>query len=155
MQVGEKSGDGLSKVFGVTVPAGELAKRLDARIAEITPRLNIKGFRPGKVPPAHIRRLHGKALMAEVVEQTVTETKQKVLDDNKLRAATEPNLTPEADMDKVLAGGEDLTFEMAVENGDDAARAFMGRADLQGISELAFSSENELQLRYQHCRVRR
>lgn len=115
MQVVEKSGDGLSKVFGVTVPAGELAKRLDARIAEITPRLNIKGFRPGKVPPAHIRRLHGKALMAEVVEQTVTETKQKVLDDNKLRPATEPNLTPESDMDKVLAGGEDLTFEMAVE----------------------------------------
>ena len=115
MQVVEKSGDGLSKVFGVTVPAGELAKRLDARIAEITPRLNIKGFRPGKVPPAHIRRLHGKALMAEVVEQTVTESKQKVLDDNKLRPATEPNLTPESDMDKVLAGGEDLTFEMAVE----------------------------------------
>ena len=115
MQVVEKSGDGLSKVFGVTVPAGELAKRLDARIAEITPRLNIKGFRPGKVPPAHIRRLHGKALMAEVVEETVTETKQKVLDDNKLRPATEPNLTPESDMDKVLAGGEDLTFEMAVE----------------------------------------
>ena len=78
MQVVEKSGDGLSKVFGVTVPAGELAKRLDARIAEITPRLNIKGFRPGKVPPAHIRRLHGKALMAEVVEQTVAETRQKV-----------------------------------------------------------------------------
>ena len=115
MQVVEKSGDGLSKVFGVTVPAGELAKRLDARIAEITPRLNIKGFRPGKVPPAHVRRLHGKALMAEVVEQTVTESKQKVLDDNKLRPATEPNLTPESDMDKVLAGGEDLTFEMAVE----------------------------------------
>ncbi|HEX5776561.1 MAG TPA: trigger factor [Caulobacteraceae bacterium] len=115
MQVVEKSGDGLSKVFGVTVPAGDLAKRLDARIAEITPRLNIKGFRPGKVPPAHIRRLHGKALMAEVVEQTVTESKQKVLDDNKLRPATEPNLTPGSDMDKVLAGGEDLTFEMAVE----------------------------------------
>ena len=115
MQVVEKSGDGLSKVFGVTVPAGELAKRLDARIAEITPRLNIKGFRPGKLPPAHIRRLHGKALMAEVVEQTVTESKQKVLDDNKLRPATEPNLTPESDMDKVLAGGADLTFEMAVE----------------------------------------
>lgn len=115
MQVVEKSGDGLSKVFGVTVPAGELAKRLDARIAEITPRLNIKGFRPGKVPPAHIRRLHGKALMAEVVEQAVAETRQKVLDENNLRPATEPNLTPESDMDKVLAGGEDLTFEMAVE----------------------------------------
>ncbi len=115
MQVVEKSGEGLSKVFGVTVPAADLSKRLDARIAEITPKLNLKGFRPGKVPPAHIRRLHGKALMAEVVEETVKETQQKVLDEQKIRPATEPDLKPESDMDKVLAGGEDLTFELAVE----------------------------------------
>ncbi|HEX6866694.1 MAG TPA: trigger factor, partial [Caulobacteraceae bacterium] len=115
MQVVEKSGEGLSKVFGVTVPAADLSERLDARIAEITPKLNLKGFRPGKVPPAHIRRLHGKALMAEVIEETVKETQQKVLDEQKIRPATEPDLKPESDMDKVLAGGEDLTFELAVE----------------------------------------
>jgi trigger factor len=115
MQIVEKSGEGASKVYGVTVPAAELARRLDARIAEITPRLNIKGFRPGKVPAAHIRRLHGKALMAEVIEQTLTETSQKVLDDNKLRPATQPDLKPESNMDKVLEGKEDLSYELAVE----------------------------------------
>jgi len=115
MQIVEKSGEGASKVYGVTVPAAELAKRLDARIAEITPRLNIKGFRPGKVPPAHIRRVHGKALMAEVIEQTLNETSQKVLDDNKLRPATQPDLKPESDMDKVLEGKADLAYELAVE----------------------------------------
>ncbi|HEX6859207.1 MAG TPA: trigger factor [Caulobacteraceae bacterium] len=115
MQIVEKSGDGLSKVYGVTVPAGDLAKRLDARIAEITPRLNLKGFRPGKVPPAHVRRVHGKALMAEVLEQTLNETSQQVLDENKLRPATQPDLKPTSDMDKVLEGKEDLAYELAVE----------------------------------------
>jgi len=115
MQIVEKSGEGASKVYGVTVPAAELARRLDARIAEITPRLNIKGFRPGKVPAAHIRRVHGKALMAEVIEQALTETSQKVLDDNKLRPATQPDLKPESNMDKVLEGKEDLSYELAVE----------------------------------------
>ena len=66
MQIVEKSGEGLSRVYGVTVPVADLNERLEARIVEITPQLNIKGFRPGKVPAAHVRRLHGKALMAEI-----------------------------------------------------------------------------------------
>ena len=94
MQIVEKSGEGLSKVYGVTVPAGELAARLEARIKEITPQMNIKGFRPGKVPAAHVRRIYGKALMGEVIEQTLNETTQKVLDDNRLRPAAQPDLTP-------------------------------------------------------------
>ncbi len=115
MQITEKSGEGLSRVYGVTVPATELGKKLDARIAEITPRLNIKGFRPGKVPQAHVRRLYGKSLMSEVIEQTLSESSQKVLDDNNLRVASQPDLKPESDMDKVLAGKADLAYEMAIE----------------------------------------
>jgi trigger factor len=115
MQIVEKSGEGLSRVYGVTVPAGELAKRLDARIAEIAPQMNIKGFRKGKVPPAHVRRVHGKALMAEVIEQALNETTQKVLDDNNLRPASQPDLKPESDMEKVMAGGVDLSYELSLE----------------------------------------
>jgi len=115
MQIVEKSGEGLSRVFGVTVPAAELATRLEARIAEVAPQMNVKGFRPGKVPAAHVRRLYGKALMGEVVEQALNETTQKVLDDNKLRPAGQPDLKPSSDMEKVIAGGEDLAFELAVE----------------------------------------
>jgi trigger factor len=115
MQIVEKSGEGLSKVYGVTVPLADLAERLDARIAEITPTLNIKGFRPGKVPQAHVRRLYGKALMSEVVEQTLNETTQKVLDDNKLRPAGNPDLKPDADMEQVIAGKADLAYELAID----------------------------------------
>ena len=115
MQIVEKSGEGLSRVYGVTVPAADLAERLDARITEITPQLNIKGFRPGKVPPAHVRRVHGKALMAELVEQTISESTQKVLEENKLRPAGEPALTPEGDLQEVVDGKADLSFEIALE----------------------------------------
>jgi len=115
MQIVEKSGEGLSRVYGVTVPADELSKRLDARIAELAPQMNLKGFRKGKVPAAHVRRVHGKALMAEVIEQTLNETTQKVLDDNKLRPASQPDLKPSSDMEKVMAGGEDLAYELSLE----------------------------------------
>jgi trigger factor len=115
MQIVEKSGEGLSRVYGVTVPVADLTERLEARIAEITPTLNIKGFRPGKVPTAHVRRLYGKALMSEVVEQTLTETTQKVLADNKLRPAGDPDLKPAGDMNEVIEGKADLAYEIAVD----------------------------------------
>ena len=115
MQVVDKLDEGLSRVFGVRVPATELGARLDARIAEIGPTLNLKGFRPGKVPQAHIRRIYGKALMGEVVEKTLNETSQQVLEDHKLRIAARPDLTPQSDMDQVLAGKEDLAYDLAVE----------------------------------------
>ena len=115
MQIVEKSVEGLSRVYGVNVPAKTLGDKLSARIAEIAPQMNIKGFRPGKVPAAHVRRLYGKSIMSEVIEQTLNETSQKVLEDNKLRVATQPDLTPASDMEKVLNGEADLDFDIAVE----------------------------------------
>lgn len=115
MQIVEKSGEGLSRVYGVTVPATDLTEKLEARIAEITPTLNIKGFRPGKVPTAHVRRLYGKALMGEVVEQTLSESTQKVIADNNLRPAGEPDLKPEGDLAAVIDGKADLSYELSLD----------------------------------------
>ena len=115
IQIVEKSGEGLSRVYGVTVPMADMNARLDARIAEVTPTLNIKGFRPGKVPQAHVRRLYGKALMSEVVQQTLSEGAQKVMEDNKIRPAGEPDLKPEGDFDKAIEGKADLAFELAID----------------------------------------
>jgi trigger factor len=115
MQIVEKSGEGLSRVYGVTVPAGELAERLEARIKEITPQMNIKGFRPGKVPAAHVKRVYGKGLMGEVIDAALNETTQKILDDNKLRPAAQPDLKPTVDMEQVMDGKADLAYELSVE----------------------------------------
>ena len=115
MQIVEKSGEGLSRVYGVTVPVQDLADRLEARIAEVTPKMNIKGFRPGKVPAAHVRRLYGKALMSEVVQATLNESTQKVLTDNNLRPAGEPELKPEGDFEAVMDGKADLAYELSID----------------------------------------
>jgi trigger factor len=115
IQIVEKSGDGLSRVFGVTVSVKELSQRVEARIAEISPQMSLKGFRPGKVPPAHVKRLYGKSIMGEVVEQTVNESTQKAIDDAKVRPATQPEMKLESDMDKVLAGQQDLAYEIQLE----------------------------------------
>ncbi|HVM99138.1 MAG TPA: trigger factor [Caulobacteraceae bacterium] len=115
MQVTQISGEGLSRVYGVKVGADELGAKLEAKIAEIAPRLNLRGFRPGKVPPAHVRRIYGKALMGEVVEQTLDETSKQILEDNNLRVAAQPDLTPQSNMDEVIAGKEDLAYELNVE----------------------------------------
>jgi trigger factor len=115
MQIVEKSGEGLSRVYGVTVPAADLAARYETRAAEIAPTLNIKGFRPGKVPVAHVKRVYGKSLMAEVVEAAVNEGTQKVIDDNKLRPAGDPDLQPQGDMNAVIDGKADLSYDVAMD----------------------------------------
>ena len=115
IQIVEKSGEGLSRVFGVTVSVKELSQRADARIAEISPQLQLKGFRPGKVPPAHVRRIYGKSIMGEVIEQTLSESTQKAIDDAHLRPATQPDLKMQSDMAKVLAGQQDLSYEIQLE----------------------------------------
>jgi trigger factor len=115
LQIVEKSGEGLSRTYEVRAPAGDLTERLEAKIAEITPRLNLKGFRPGKVPSAHIRRIYGRSLMGEVVEQTMSESTQQALDENKLRPAGQPDLKLESDIDQVLAGKADLVYSLQVE----------------------------------------
>ena len=115
MQVIEKAVEGLSRSYGVLVPASELGVLLDARIDEIAPTLNLKGFRPGKAPKAHIKRMYGKALMGELVEKTINETSQKLLDERQLRVASRPELKPSADMEAVIAGREDLAYDLDVE----------------------------------------
>jgi trigger factor len=115
IQIVEKSGEGLSRVFGVTVSAKELSQRAEQRIAEISPRLSLKGFRPGKVPAAHVKRLYGKSIMGEVVEQTLTDATQQAIDGAKVRPATQPEKKMESDMDKVLAGQADLSYEIQLD----------------------------------------
>jgi trigger factor len=114
MQIVEKSGEGLSRVFGVTVPAATLSERLDQKIAEIRPQMNIKGFRPGKVPAAHVKRMYGKSLMSEIVDAAVNESQQQALSGN-LRAAASPEISVSSDLEKVLEGGADLAFDLSVE----------------------------------------
>ncbi len=115
LQIVEKSGEGLSRVYGVTVPVADLNQRLDARIREISPQINLKGFRPGKVPANHVRKIFGKGLMQEIVEQSLSEAQAQAVEQANLRPAASPDLKLESDINAVLEGHADLAFELAVE----------------------------------------
>ena len=115
MQVVEKVNDGLSRVLEVTVTRDQLTQKLDAKIAEIAPKMNIKGFRPGKVPQGHVRKLYGKELMGEIIQETLNDTTQKAMEQASIRPASQPELTPVGDFDKVITGDADLAYQIAVE----------------------------------------
>ncbi len=115
MQVVEKLNEGLSRVLEVTIDKGTLTQKLDAKIAEIAPKMNIKGFRPGKVPQGHVRKLYGKELMGEIIQDTLNETTQKAMTDANIRPASQPELTPIGDIENVMSGNADLAYQIAVE----------------------------------------
>ncbi|MCR6661013.1 MAG: trigger factor [Asticcacaulis sp.] len=115
MQVVEKLNEGLSRVLEVTIAKGDLTQKLDARIAEITPKMNIKGFRPGKVPQAHVRKMYGKELMGEIIQETLNATTEQAMKDANIRPASQPELKPIGDIEGVIDGKSDLAYEIAVE----------------------------------------
>ena len=115
VQVVHKSGEGLSRVFAVTIPKDDLSGQLEARIAEIRPQMNIKGFRPGKVPASHIKKLHGRQLMQEIVDKAVSEASSEALSQANARPAAQPDIKLESDLQQVMDGQADLAFDLDVE----------------------------------------
>jgi len=115
MEIKETKAEGLSRTYTVTVPKEALAKKLEAKIEEMRPQVSLKGFRPGKVPTSHIRKMFGQSIMKDVVEDTVNETSQAAINENKLRPAGNPKIDLRANGEDVTKGDADLEYEMTVE----------------------------------------
>lgn len=118
MQVTETLSDGLKREYSVTIPVAELATKVDARLAELKDKVKLNGFRPGKVPVAHIKKLYGRSAMAEVIEATVRDTNNKIVTDNNFKLAADPKVTlptEEAEVEKLINGGSDLSYTVGIE----------------------------------------
>ena len=118
MQVTQTHSDGLKREFKIVVPASDLEARLDSRVSEIKDSVRLNGFRPGKVPPAHLKKIYGRSLMAEAIEALVRETNAKIVTDNGFKLAMEPKVTlPESkeEIENVFAGQSDLSYTVALE----------------------------------------
>ncbi|MCA2000029.1 MAG: trigger factor [Hyphomicrobiales bacterium] len=118
MQVTQTLAEGLKRQFKVVIPAADLGQRFDSEIDQLRGKVNLNGFRPGKVPAAHLRRLYGKSVMADVIQSSVNDANKKIVDDHELRLAAEPQVTfPEdqAVIEKVLNGEADLDFAVDLE----------------------------------------
>jgi trigger factor len=118
MQVTETLSQGLKREFKVVLVATELEERLSSELSTLKDRVKINGFRPGKVPVGHLRRLYGRSVMADVVQNAVNEANRKIVDDHGLKLANEPQVQFPEDKDEIeqaLDAKADLAFTVAVE----------------------------------------
>jgi trigger factor len=146
MQVTETVSDGLKRQLKVIVPAGELKARADTRLEDLKTKVRLNGFRPGKVPLAHVRKLYGRSVMAEVLEETVGETSSKALEERQERPAFQPAIKlPEdqAAVERIIEGASDLEYTMSFE-----ILPKFGLTDLKSIElekEIAEPAEEDIQ----------
>src|SRR3954462_14860502 len=93
MQVTETVSDGLKREFKVVVPASDLANKADAKLGQLKDQVRINGFRPGKVPVAHLKRLYGRAVRPEMSETAGREPTPQLVAERGSRLVGEPQVT--------------------------------------------------------------
>jgi len=116
MQVTETTTEGLKREFRVVVAASDLSTRVNDRLTEMKDRVRINGFRPGKVPVAHLKKVYGRAVTAETIEQMVRETNAKIVTDHGLKLATDPKITmteDKAEIESVIEVGHSVVNQIA------------------------------------------
>ena len=118
MQVTETLAEGLKHEFKVSVPASDLDAKAGAKLVDLKDKVKLNGFRPGKVPVSHLKKVYGRSVMAETIDQTIRDTNTQIFTDRGFRLATEPKITMPTEKDEVeelLAGKTDLTYTVAIE----------------------------------------
>ena len=118
MQVTETLNTGLKRQIKVTVPAKDMEARLMDRLSNAKDKVRINGFRPGKVPMQHLRKMYGKSFMAEVVNEILSDSARSILSDRGEKAAMQPEVSmteDEKEAEKILAGNADFEFSLDYE----------------------------------------
>ncbi|MBW8784814.1 MAG: trigger factor [Novosphingobium sp.] len=111
MQIVETSNEGLKRAYKVTIPAKEIATRIDGEVQKIAPQVRMPGFRPGKVPTNLLRKMHGPALHQEALNGAVSEAVDKLVNEQKLRPAMQPAIS----LGEGYEEGKDVELSVAVE----------------------------------------
>ena len=114
----ETENQGLKRAFMLTIPAKDIDARLDQEVKKLAPQIKMAGFRPGKVPPNLIRKMHGDRLHAEALQTAVAQSVQKLLNDNKIR----PAMQPEVELSDGYAQGKDAEVSVKLETLPDVPK---------------------------------
>ena len=118
MQVTETLSEGLKREYKVVLSAADLHARLQKELTDLQGKVRLNGFRPGKAPIAHLKRMYGKNVMADVVENAVNEVNQKIIGDNKLRLAQQPQIAlsdNKEEVEKAFEAQGDLAYTVSLE----------------------------------------
>ncbi len=118
MQVTETLAEGLKHEFQISVPASDLDAKADARLVDLKDKVRLNGFRPGKVPVSHLKKVYGRSVMAETIDQTIRDTNSQIFTERGFRLATEPKITMPTEqkaVEDILTGKSDLTYTVSIE----------------------------------------
>jgi trigger factor len=118
MQVTETLSEGLKHEFQISVPAADLDAKADARLVDLKGKVRLNGFRPGKVPVSHLKKVYGRSVMAETIDQTIRDTNTQIFTERGFRLATEPRVTmptEEKEVEEILSGKSDLNYTVSIE----------------------------------------
>ena len=107
----ETENEGLKRAFMLTIPAEDIEARVEKEVKRIAPQIRMPGFRPGKVPPNLIRKMHGESLRGDALQGAVQDGVQQLLADNKIR----PALQPQVELDEGYAPGKDAEVRVSLE----------------------------------------
>lgn len=110
MQVTEVNSEGLKRDFKVVIEAKEINEKVENRLREISARVKVPGFRPGKAPIKLLKQRYGPSVMGEVLERAVTDSSAQAINERGLRPAVQPKIEIDSFED-----GKDLEYSMAVE----------------------------------------
>ncbi len=111
MQTKQTVNEGLKRAYLITIPAADLTAKIDAEIKKVAPQVRMPGFRPGKVPANLVRKMHGEALHAQVLNDTIRESVDQFLRDEGLR----PAMQPEVALGDDYAEGKDVEISVSLE----------------------------------------
>jgi len=118
MQVTETLNEGLKRELKIVVDKADMDSQVTARLEQMRPQLKLNGFRQGKVPMPHIRKMYGKQAMAEVVNEYISKRTGEVLKDRDERPAQQPEISmteDEKEAEQILSGERDFEFAMSYE----------------------------------------
>jgi trigger factor len=107
----ETESEGLKRAFMLTIPAKDIDARVDEEVKRLAPQVRMPGFRPGKVPPNLIRKMHGDSLQRDALSGAVQEGVQALLEEKNLR----PAMQPEVQLDEKYAPGKDAEVTVRLE----------------------------------------
>lgn len=138
----ETENQGLKRSFMLTIPAEDIEARVQQEIKRIAPQVRMPGFRPGKVPPNLIKKMHGEALQQEALSTAVQQGVQTLLAEQKLR----PAMQPEVELGEGYAHGKDAEVKVHLETLPDVPTPKIDNLKLERLTVEADESAVDAQI---------
>ncbi|MDT7535130.1 trigger factor [Sphingobium sp. SA2] len=111
MQTVETLNEGLKRAYTVTITSKDIDARVEKEVKTMAPQVRMPGFRPGKVPANLVKKMHGEALQRDALNNSIQESIQKLIADQKLRPAMQPSV----ELDEGFEFGKDAEIKVALE----------------------------------------